>query len=47
MNRLGLSMETGAIRVSLVHYNTIEEVRRFEHIAEGVIAGRASSHSAL
>jgi cysteine desulfurase family protein (TIGR01976 family) len=47
MNRLGLSMETGAIRVSLVHYNTIEEVRRFEHIAEGVIAGRASFHSAL
>jgi cysteine desulfurase family protein (TIGR01976 family) len=39
MNRLGLSMETGAIRVSLVHYNTIEEVRRFEHIAERVIAG--------
>ena len=40
MKRLGLSMETGAIRVSLVHYNTIEEMRRFEHIAERVIAGR-------
>jgi selenocysteine lyase/cysteine desulfurase len=42
MKRLGLSMERGAIRVSLVHYNTIEEIRRFEHIAERVIAGRVS-----
>ena len=40
MKRLGLSMATGAIRVSLVHYNTIEEIRRFERIAERVIAGR-------
>ena len=38
MKRLGLSMATGAIRVSLVHYNTIEEIRRFERIAERVIA---------
>ena len=30
MKRLGLAMESGAIRVSLVHYNTIEEIRRFE-----------------
>jgi cysteine desulfurase family protein (TIGR01976 family) len=29
MKRLGLSMATGALRVSLVHYNTVEEVRRF------------------
>jgi selenocysteine lyase/cysteine desulfurase len=40
MKRLGLSMATGAIRVSLVHYNTIDEIRRFERIAERVIAGR-------
>jgi selenocysteine lyase/cysteine desulfurase len=29
MNRLGLSKESGAVRASLVHYNTVEEVRRF------------------
>jgi selenocysteine lyase/cysteine desulfurase len=29
MNRLGLTKESGAIRASLVHYNTLEEVQRF------------------
>jgi selenocysteine lyase/cysteine desulfurase len=29
MNRLGVSKESGAVRASLVHYNTVEEVRRF------------------
>ena len=29
MKRLGLAKESGAVRASLVHYNTIEEVRRF------------------
>jgi cysteine desulfurase family protein (TIGR01976 family) len=29
MKRLGLSSESGAVRASLVHYNTLEEVRRF------------------
>jgi cysteine desulfurase family protein (TIGR01976 family) len=29
MKRLGLATETGAVRASLVHYNTVEEVRRF------------------
>ncbi len=29
MTRLGLTKESGAVRASLVHYNTIEEVRRF------------------
>jgi selenocysteine lyase/cysteine desulfurase len=29
MKRLGLTLESGAIRASLVHYNTVEEVRRF------------------
>ncbi len=29
MKRLGLTKESGAVRASLVHYNTIEEVRRF------------------
>ncbi len=29
MKRLGLTKESGAVRASLVHYNTIEEVRQF------------------
>jgi selenocysteine lyase/cysteine desulfurase len=29
MRRLGLSMATGCLRVSLVHYNTLEEIDRF------------------
>jgi len=29
MQRLGLTMESGAVRASLVHYNTVEEVHRF------------------
>jgi len=29
MKRLGLARESGAVRASLVHYNTLEEVRRF------------------
>lgn len=32
MKRLGLSLETGAARVSLVHYNTIEEIHRFGNV---------------
>jgi cysteine desulfurase family protein (TIGR01976 family) len=30
MRRLGLTQESGAVRASLVHYNTMEEVHRFE-----------------
>ena len=29
MKRLGLAKDSGAVRASLVHYNTIEEVHRF------------------
>jgi len=29
MKRLGLAPESGAVRASLVHYNTVQEVRRF------------------
>ena len=29
MKRLGLAQDSGAVRASLVHYNTVEEVRRF------------------
>ena len=40
MKRLGLSMHTGAIRVSLVHYNKIEEIHRFETIMKRVMKSR-------
>ena len=39
MKRLGLPMEVGALRVSLVHYNTVDEIGKFEAIAARVIAG--------
>ena len=29
MKRLGLATDSGVLRASLVHYNTLEEVRRF------------------
>jgi selenocysteine lyase/cysteine desulfurase len=29
MRRLGLTQESGAVRASLVHYNTVEEINRF------------------
>jgi selenocysteine lyase/cysteine desulfurase len=29
MKRLGLTKESGAVRASLVHYNTLDEVQRF------------------
>ena len=30
MNRLGLAMDRGAVRVSMVHYNSLDEIVRFE-----------------
>jgi len=38
MQRLGLKPETGAVRASLVHYNTIEEVRRFGEVLREIRA---------
>jgi len=43
MARLGLKMATGAIRVSMVHYNTTDEIERFEAIARSVIEARSES----
>jgi selenocysteine lyase/cysteine desulfurase len=40
MKRLGLSMDTGCLRVSLVHYNTLDEVAQFSE-ALARIVGRA------
>lgn len=45
MKRLGLSMDTGAIRVSLVHYNKVEEIERFEEIARSVLKKHAKMQS--
>jgi selenocysteine lyase/cysteine desulfurase len=36
MKRLGLTQESGAVRASLVHYNTVEEVRRFENALQRI-----------
>lgn len=38
MKRLNLSMDSGAIRASLVHYNTLDEVRRFGEALRDIIA---------
>ena len=38
MKRLNLSMDSGAIRASLVHYNTVEEIRRFGEALRTIIA---------
>ncbi|TPL73328.1 cysteine desulfurase-like protein [Mesorhizobium sp. B2-3-13] len=38
MKRLNLSMDSGAIRASLVHYNTVEEVHKFGEALRGIIA---------
>ena len=37
MKRLGLSMQTGAMRISMVHYNTLEEVERFDKALGDII----------
>jgi len=38
MKRLGLSMDTGCLRVSLVHYNTLDEVARFGQVLAEILA---------
>ena len=44
MNRLGLTKESGAVRASLVHYNTLDEVRRFAAALHEIASqGRRSS----
>jgi cysteine desulfurase family protein (TIGR01976 family) len=39
MARLGLSMDRGAVRASLVHYNTFEEVERFNAALQAIRRG--------
>jgi len=38
MQRLGLDPETGAVRASLAHYNTIDEVHRFKEVLQRINA---------
>jgi selenocysteine lyase/cysteine desulfurase len=40
MARLGLAMDSGAVRASLVHYNTVEEIHRFGQVLEGLASGQ-------
>ena len=37
MKRLGLALESGAVRASLVHYNTPDEVREFGEILAEIV----------
>lgn len=39
MQRLGLPLETGAVRVSLSHYNTLDEIERLDAVLERLVAG--------
>jgi selenocysteine lyase/cysteine desulfurase len=32
MNRLGVSLDTGVNRASLVHYNTVQEIHEFGNV---------------
>ena len=36
MRRLGLDVESGVVRVSLVHYNTLDEIHRFGEVLRGL-----------
>ena len=39
MDRLGLTKQTGVVRVSLVHYNTYDEIHRFANVLAGLKRG--------
>ena len=41
MHRLGLTKESGAVRVSLVHYNTMAEIHRLGDALRGLASGHA------
>jgi selenocysteine lyase/cysteine desulfurase len=42
MERLGLPLETGAVRASLVHYNDHAEIARFGEVLQDLAAGPAA-----
>jgi selenocysteine lyase/cysteine desulfurase len=37
MHRLDLKKETGVVRASLVHYNTLEEIHKFESVLRDLV----------
>jgi selenocysteine lyase/cysteine desulfurase len=37
MDRLGLALDSGAVRVSLVHYNTVDEIERFGNALRKIV----------
>jgi selenocysteine lyase/cysteine desulfurase len=37
MGRMGLALDSGAVRVSLVHYNTTEEIERFGIVLRKIV----------
>jgi selenocysteine lyase/cysteine desulfurase len=41
IERLGLSLDKGAVRASLVHYNTVAEVDRFAEVLNDLSAARS------
>jgi selenocysteine lyase/cysteine desulfurase len=43
MDHLGLSRESGAVRASLVHYNTHEEIQRFVESLRGMALSKPVS----
>jgi cysteine desulfurase family protein (TIGR01976 family) len=45
LHRMGISPETGAVRASLAHYNTVEEIGRFIDVMH-IIAGSARNRVA-
>jgi len=45
LRRMGIPPETGAVRASLAHYNTLEEIERFIDVIQ-IIAGSARKHAA-
>ena len=40
MNRLGVSLDTGVNRASLVHYNTLQEIREFGKVLRDMVRGQ-------
>jgi cysteine desulfurase family protein (TIGR01976 family) len=42
LNRMGIPRETGAVRASLAHYNTVEEVDRFINVMQIIAAPTAN-----
>jgi selenocysteine lyase/cysteine desulfurase len=39
MKHLGLALDTGVNRASIVHYNTIEEVHEFGKVLRDIVQG--------